>query len=229
MSPAFLTRKGGVALLAVLGAVVVIVTATRTWVTGTVDDAVLGASRLSATGSEVATGVVALALVAGAAAVATTTSGRLVRRVTLAVLALSAVGVVAQVLRVVLAPGTALGPIAARATGRGGSLETHSTATAWPWVALLGAALLLLAGAGALAGMRRWSALSSRYETPAGTDVRGARGERVASDWDRLSAGDDPTAAEHPASSRRRADDSLGDDPGGADERPTGGEVHGSG
>ena len=54
---------------------------------------------------------------------------------------------------------------------------------------------LVLGLVGALAGLRAWGGPSHRYEAPdgGGRDVAGPRGERVASDWDELSAGRDPT------------------------------------
>ena len=67
--------------------------------------------------------------------------------------------------------------------------------TVWPWVALLACAVALLGLVGAVVGMRRWGGPSQRYEVPDGTtpEAAGPRGERVASDWDELSAGRDPT------------------------------------
>ena len=56
--------------------------------------------------------------------------------------------------------------------------------------------MALLGLAGAVVGMRRWGGPSQRYEVPDGSTPAtsaGPRGERVASDWDELSAGRDPT------------------------------------
>ena len=185
------TGKLFVVLVALVGALVLLASGGRTWLTGTVDDAVLGASRVTATGTEVASGLVALALVAAAAAIASTTSGPVMRRVTLAVLALAALGEAIVAGRVALDPGTALGTVAARSAGRTGTLETHAGTTAWPWLALVACALLLLAAVTGWVGAARWRGLGARYETP--TTTAGARGQRVGSDWDRLDAGDDPT------------------------------------
>jgi len=185
------TGKLTVVLLALAGALVLLASGGRTWLTGTVDDAVLGASRVTATGTEVASGLVALALVAGAAAVASTTSGPVMRRVTLAVLALAGLGESVVAGRVALDPQAALGTVAARAAGRTGTLETHASATAWPWLALAACLLLLVAAGCGWSGAPGWRGLGARYETPATT--AGARGQRVATDWDRLDAGDDPT------------------------------------
>lgn len=186
------TGKLFVVLLALASSLVLLASGGRTWVSGTVDDAVLGASRIDATGTEVASGVVALALVALAAAVASTTSGPVLRRVTLAVVALAAVAEGYVVARVAFDPSGALGSVAARSAGRTGTLETHSSATAWPWVDLVACVLLLVAAVGGWVGAPGWRGLGARYETP--TTTAGPRGQRVGTDWDRLDAGEDPTA-----------------------------------
>ena len=196
MSSLRLTSKVSVILLALLGAGTLLASGGRTWVTGTVDDPVLGASRVTGTGSQVASGVVALALVAAAAALASTTSGPVVRRITVVVLALAAVGEAWVASRVAFSPQEALGREAARSLGRTGTLETHASATSWPWVALAACVLLLLAAVGGWFGARGWRGLGARYEAPGGT--AGARGQRVASDWDRLDAGEDPTDRDPP-------------------------------
>ena len=198
MSSSRLTSKLSVVLLALLGSGVLLSSGGRIWVRGTVDDAVLGASRISGTGSEVASGVVALALVGAAAALASATSGPVVRRVTLVVLALAgaAEGFVAA--RVGLAPESSLGAIAAKAAGRTGSIETHATATAWSWLCVVASVLLVVAAVAGWVGAGRWRGLGARYEAPSTSS--GARGQRVATDWDRLDAGDDPTVRDDAAS-----------------------------
>ncbi len=171
------TSKAGVVLLALLGAGLLLASGSRTWVTGTVDDAVLGASRISGTGTQVASGVIALALAAAAAGVASTTSGPVVRRLTLALLALAAAGEAFFTARVLLDPSGVLGSVAAASTGRTGRVETHAVPTVWPWVALVAVVLLLTAAAGGWVGARRWQGLGARYETPGPTPpVRAASG-----------------------------------------------------
>ena len=81
--PDRLTRRGPVALLAVLGAGGLLAAGFRPWVSGRVEDAVLGGSRVVATGAEVAPGLSALALAMAAAAVAVVATGRVARAVSL--------------------------------------------------------------------------------------------------------------------------------------------------
>lgn len=191
MSRLRLTSKAMVILLAVGGGLIVLVSGSRTWVHGSVQDP-LGASQITGTGTEVASGLAALALVGAAAALASATSGRVVRRLALVVLALSAVGLGVLAGRVLHDPSGVMGSVAARAMGRTGSVQTHVSTTLWPWVCLVAAVLLLVAAVGGWVGAASWRGLGARYEAQ-GT-ATGARGQRVASDWDRLDAGDDPTA-----------------------------------
>lgn len=187
------TRVRTVVPAVVLLAGALVVVASRTWVAGTPRAEVVGTRALEATGGEAAPGVVALALAAAAGAVAAATSGRLGRRVSLLLLTLAALGVAVTVGRVVPTHGQTLGELAAKAAGHTGTVAVDAHLTAWAWVATVLAVLLLVATGLAWAGHRGWRGLSDRY---ARTDdaVAGDRGERVGSDWDRLSRGDDPTA-----------------------------------
>ena len=196
-----LSSKGVVVLLALVGAGLLLVSAFRPWVTGAVDD-VLGATRLSATGAEVAPGLTAVALAIGAAAIAIVAAGRIARVIAVVAYALCVAVAAALAVRVLLDPEGVLGPVAASRVGRTGSVETVADATIWPWVALLACLVALLGLAGAVVGIRRWGGPSQRYEVPDGAaaDVAGPRGERVASDWDELSAGRDPTDVGHDGS-----------------------------
>ncbi len=190
-----LSSKGVVVLLALVGAGLLLVSAFRPWVTGAVDDAVLGATRISATGAEVAPGLSAVALAIGAAAIAIVAAGRIVRVVAVVAYAVCVAVAAALAVRVLLDPEGVLGPVAASRVGRTGSVETVADPTVWPWVALLACAVALLGLVGAVVGIRRWGGPSQRYEVGEGSTgvAAGPRGERVASDWDELSAGRDPT------------------------------------
>jgi hypothetical protein len=156
---------------------------------------VLGATRISATGAEVAPGLSAVALAIGAAAIAIVAAGRIARVVAVVAYAVCVAVAAALAVRVLLDPEGVLGPVAASRVGRTGSVETVADPTVWPWVALLACAVALLGLVGAVVGIRRWGGPSQRYEVGEGSTgvAAGPRGERVASDWDELSAGRDPT------------------------------------
>ncbi len=199
--PTRLGRRSSVVLLAALGAGTLLVTGSRAWVSGTVNDAVLGSSTVTATGAEVAPGLSALALVLAAAAIAAVTGGRVVRTLAVALLGAAVALLAFLLVRVVADPAGLLGPVAAASVGRTGSLRTDAAVTAWPWVGWAGTALAALGVVGAVLGSSTWGAPPARYERTAaagsadatGATSTGPRGQRVSSDWDRLSAGIDPT------------------------------------
>lgn len=205
-----LLRKRTVLVLVLLGSAVLLVSGSRVWLQGTVNDAVLGASALRGKGSQVAPGVLAAALVSAAAVVAAATSGRVVRVVSAWATALA--GVLAGVLigAIMVRPGDALGTLAATTTGRTGSVPAHGSITAWVWVAAVAAIALWLGGMAAIVGGHRWSGLSSRYEAPAAADGKASRGRgrrRPESAWDQISRGEDPTSAPGGDPSSARAGD----------------------
>ncbi|UQA96036.1 TIGR02234 family membrane protein [Streptomyces halobius] len=191
-------RSLAFALLAgAAGAGLALLAAGRTWAEGT---AVLaqGALPRSVTGGDV-TGVPgALAVVGLAALVAVFAVRRAGRIAVAALLALSGLGIiVAAVLG--NADTSALREKAQAAVGLSGTDVHHVTHTVWPWVAVAGGVLLLIAGLLALLHGRHWPAMSGKYERTPG----GARGPRRAAAppdldrpeeiWKSLDRGEDPT------------------------------------
>ena len=197
-----LTSKRAVLLLVLLTAGVLLVSGSRVWVNGSVDDPVLGAGSLHGTGSQVARGVLAAALVGAAAVVAAATSGRVVRRLASAVVVLAGALGAAVTVSVIGDPDGALGRVAATGTGRTGDVPAHGSVTLWVWVAALATLLMALGGVAALVGAGRWSGLSSRYDAPSAAgesagDVGAAAPEQAVrrsreSAWEQLSRGEDP-------------------------------------
>lgn len=178
-----LTSKGSVLVLVVVAASATLISGARQWVSGSVNDAVLGSGAIQGTGSDVAPAVMAAALVGLASAVVAATSGRVLRIVAgWATLLAAALGV-AVVVSVLADPDAVLGRLASVGTGRSGALAVHSQVSAWVWVALAALLVMGLGGIAALTGGSRWSGLSSRYDA----------GQESLPTWDRLSRGDDPT------------------------------------
>lgn len=194
-----LTSKRTVLVLVLAAASVVLLSGSQEWVSGSVDDVVLGPGALHGTGSEVAPGALAAALVGLASAVVAATSGRVVRVVAACSALLAGLLGAAVVLSVLLDPGGALGRLAAAGTGRSGILEARGQAGAWAWAALAATAGMVLGGLGALAGRRRWRGLSGRYDVAAPVAVSppaepAAPPASSAAIWDQISRGEDPTA-----------------------------------
>lgn len=185
-----------------LTGLLVVVLATRPWVTGRTGDAVLAARGLTVTGDQAAPGLVALALVCLAASVAVLTAGRRLRQVSAALLTLAALGVLALTAGVLRDPSSALAAGSGPGALGAGAAATTGSLTPWPWAALLAGALLTALGALSLAAGRRWEGLSSRFERPSADspDVSAEGGAdvpqpapREATTWDALSEGLDPT------------------------------------
>jgi uncharacterized membrane protein (TIGR02234 family) len=181
------TSKRTVLLLVLAAACVVLVSGSREWVSGSVDDAVLGASALHGKGSDVAPGALAAALVGMASAVAAATSGSVMRVVAACCALMAAVLGATGVISVLLDPDGALGRLAAAGTGRSGTIAAHGHVGGWAWAALASMLVMGLGGVGALVSARRWHGLSSRYEA-------GKPAAAPESAWDQLSHGEDPTA-----------------------------------
>lgn len=181
-----MTSKRSVFVVGLVAVLLLLLSASRTWVTGSIADAFLQQAKVSVGGSSAAPLVTASALVGAAAVIALLTAGRIARLIATAATALAGVLALVGTLAVVRDPAGTVRDHAASSTGRTGDAVAYGGLTFWPWVAVFGAVLLVGAGLQAVIGGRRWSGLSSRYDAPAPR-------VRQTSAWDRLNAGEDPT------------------------------------
>ncbi|MFF8018258.1 TIGR02234 family membrane protein [Streptomyces sp. NPDC007929] len=187
-----------VALLSgALGAAVALLATRQQWSQGTATVAG-GAFPLTAKGSDVTGVPAALAIVGLAALVAVFAVRRAGRFVVSALLALSGVGIVAAAL-LGASDSAALDEQAAQASGDASASVDALSHTAWPYVAVVGGVLILLAGLLALRYGRLWPAMSGRYER--GTTPQPRRKapavdpDRPEDLWKALDRGEDPTGA----------------------------------
>lgn len=117
-------------------------------------------------------------------------------------------------------------PAVTDATGVAGAAPTAElvasvAVTPWPWVAVLGGIVLVLASLAVLLTGRHWPVSSRRYsdsrladEGAAAPEVERPASDRAIDDWDGLSRGDDPTDDGSPTG---EVDDATGDEsPSGA-------------
>jgi uncharacterized membrane protein (TIGR02234 family) len=184
-------------LLLLAGAGLVLLAASRTWVTAVADGGLARASEVGVSGGTASAGVPALALVALAGAVVLMIGGRALRLGVAVLLLLAGVGVMALVLGVAADPGSAVRSAVSAATGtQGGTGARDVRTTGWLWPAGAGGLLLVAGGGSALATGRSWPGASARYERTgaAGADPDPNAPAGEASAWDALSRGDDPTA-----------------------------------
>ncbi|MGN6412832.1 Trp biosynthesis-associated membrane protein [Flexivirga sp.] len=179
--------KRSVLLTGALAVILLVAANTRTWVNGSVTDAVLQGAHTAASGSKASPALLAAALVGAAAVLATLTTGRVARWIAAVITLIAGVVAVVAVVVVVRDPVKAISDVATTMTGHTGDRQVTADLTVWPWIALLGGVLLVLTGALAIIGARSWAGLSSRYDAP--TAAKATR----RSDWDMLSEGEDPT------------------------------------
>ncbi|WP_431842533.1 Trp biosynthesis-associated membrane protein [Calidifontibacter indicus] len=179
--------KRNVLTSAFVFAVVALGLTTRPWVSGTVVDTITGTTKATVKGSTAAPTAFAGALVALAAVIALLSARRVGR--TIAGVALALAGALT-------AYGAGRSAFSAKSVlenwvdGSGGHADakvTASAATGWVWPTLACGILLVLLGVIALIEGRRWSGLGEKYDAPTAPKE---------SDWDQLSAGKDPTAAD---------------------------------
>ncbi|NNG41222.1 Trp biosynthesis-associated membrane protein [Flexivirga sp. ID2601S] len=182
-----LATKRTVLLSGVLAVALLLLANSRTWVEGSVSDAVVQSAHTTASGGKAAPAVLAATLVGAAAVLAAITTGRIARWIAAVIAVLAGVVAIVATLVVIRGPKGALRDSATSLTGHTGDQAVTAHLTFWPWVGLLGGVLLLLTGGLAVIGARAWSGLSSRYDAPA------ARKAATRSDWDLLSDGEDPT------------------------------------
>ncbi|KOG51331.1 membrane protein [Streptomyces griseoflavus] len=198
--PAKPARSGKSLALALIagaaGAAVVLLASGRTWARAT---AVVAQGELpqTASGQDV-TGVPGALAIVGLAALVALFAVRGAGRIAVAaLLTLSGLGTVVGAYLGISDTG-ALREKAATATGLSDAGVHDVSHTFWPWAAVVGGLLLLVAGVLALLYGRQWPAMSGRYER-AGAAPRGPR-RRAAADpdrpeemWKSLDRGEDPT------------------------------------
>ncbi|WP_406446213.1 TIGR02234 family membrane protein [Streptomyces sp. NBC_01613] len=191
-------RSLAIALLCgALGAAVALLATRQRWSEGTTTVAG-GAFPLTAKGSDVTGVPAALAIVGLAALVAVFAVRKSGRLLVSALLALSGAGTVAAAL-LGISDSSALDEQAAQAAGDTSATVHALSHTAWPYVAAVGGALLLVAGLLALRYGRQWPAMSGRYERGGAPKPR-RRAAAVDPDrpeeiWKALDRGEDPTGA----------------------------------
>ncbi|MGV9453890.1 TIGR02234 family membrane protein [Streptomyces sp. NPDC003635] len=186
-----------VALLSgALGAAVALLATRQRWSEGTATVAG-GDFPLTARGSDV-TGVPASLAIVGLAALVAVFAVRRVGRVFVAgLLALSGAGTIAAAL-FGAGDSSALDEKAAEATGDTAATVASLSHTAWPYVAVAGGVLMLIAGLLALRYASAWPAMSSRYERSGAPRPRKAPvvdPDRPEDLWKALDRGEDPTGA----------------------------------
>lgn len=185
-----LSRKPVVVLAGLVAALALFACSAATWVAATAETT-LEPVAVDVAGSDAAPAVTALGLVAAAGALALAVTGRALRTVVAAVVALAGVGALVATAAVLADPAGAARPVVGETTGMVGAGGEH-VLTVWPWLAAVAALLVTACGVWALVAGRGWSA-ARRYERPGAGPGERPRGDEIDS-WDALTEGRDPTA-----------------------------------
>lgn len=190
-------RKGTVVLATVIFTLIAFASTTQTWLQVRLPQDAVQTPDIQVPGSEAATAVTAFALVALAAALAVSISGKTARMIISGVLVVAGGGIVWNSLRVLADPVGAAAPAIGNAIGVSSGSGAGITATAMPWAAVVAGLLLVLAAVWIGIAGRSWGR-SRRYENVTAVDTRRdvaattAHADEIDS-WDRLTKGEDPT------------------------------------
>lgn len=201
-------RKSRVVLLTIVSAGIVFASTTQTWLHVDLPEQAVPTEDLAIPGSDAATAVTALALVALAGAIASTIAGRVLRTVIGVIIFAAAGGIIASALAVTVNPASAAESEIAEAIGIIGS-SARTTVTVFPAIGVAGGGLLAVSAVVVLAAGRYWTS-SKRFETSTTSTTGKADGaggpdtgdgsatepepdvDEIES-WDQLSRGSDPT------------------------------------
>lgn len=216
-APGAAARRPGrrMTVLAGTGLSALLIGASRTtWTEATAPDLTGSVQSVAVPGTEAAPVVLAMAIVALAAALATSLSSAWVRFVTGPVLIAAGLGAAWAALGVRWDPVSASGASVATATGVVGS-EVAASATVWPLLALLLALVVSGTGVVVLVAGRTWPT-GSRYRSPAVAAPSDPSRDPAAA-WDALTRGEDPSvgpggedAGPSPVSPERPVDGAAG-------------------
>lgn len=216
-------------LLAIFASALVLTASTQTWYTLHLTASSGHVGTLTVAGSDAAPAIAALSLAGVAFGAALALAGRILRYV-LAVLGVvlgaSIVGSTASAIGDPIGSGIA---VVTKATGVAGdasvrAIVSHADATVWPALALTGGIALIVSAALVLATGHLWPVSSRRYgattaepsahhdgpeddENLSAADRRARARDAAIGDWDELSRGDDPTAADEADADDDEADD----------------------
>ncbi|WP_173924119.1 Trp biosynthesis-associated membrane protein [Agromyces sp. Marseille-P2726] len=198
-----------VILVSVVGSALVLLSWSQTWFDLELTDAAAhGAGETIAVPGSIASPALAALALAGFALVAALAIAGPGIRLMLGILEVVLGGCILLAASMSLGnPVGAVSPAVTEATGVSGSVPTAelvaaADATAWPGAALVGGALVVLAGVAVLVTGMRWPASARRYrgarlaDADDAADAAGAdraASDRAIDDWDDLSRGDDPT------------------------------------
>ena len=191
-----LLGKRNVILAAVVGAVLTLATSTRTWINVVPETTSVKIPQIVVAGSDAATAVAALAVVALAGSVAAAIAGRVARWIIAVVILGAGIGITGSALAAALNPVGAAASKVGDATGLK-TVTADYAVTMWPWIAVAAGAWLVASSVLLAVAGRGWVSSQKYARADAAPGTEAPAGDEVEMDqingWDSLSRGEDPT------------------------------------
>ncbi|MGP5687710.1 Trp biosynthesis-associated membrane protein [Glutamicibacter ardleyensis] len=184
------------ALLGMLGALLGLWTATRTWITVDVESGTVQVPQIIVAGSTAAASVTAVCVAVLAGALALLIAGKIARYVIGVITVLAGASVITSGISALANPQAAAASTVAEATGLTTSAGEYAVSV-WPTITVLAGVIIVLQGLLVLVISGRWKK-SSKYDrkvSTAGQPPADAQSRGI-SDWEQLSKGEDPTTGE---------------------------------
>ncbi|PRB72202.1 Trp biosynthesis-associated membrane protein [Arthrobacter sp. MYb213] len=184
------------ALLGVLGALLGLWTATRTWITVDVESGTVQVPQIVVDGSTAAASVTAVCVAVLAGALALLIAGKIARYIIGVITVLAGASVITSGISTLANPQAAATSAVAEATGLTTSAGDYAVSV-WPTITVLAGVIIVLQGLLVLVISGRWKK-SSKYDRKVSTAGQPPADpqSRGISDWEQLSKGEDPTTGE---------------------------------
>ena len=182
------------AFLGALGAVIVLWSATRTWITVDVQSGTVQIPQIVVDGAAAAAATTALSIAVLAGSLALLIAGKISRYNIAAICLLAGLAIISAGVATLADPQAAAFTAVSTATGLAQNAAEYSV-SAWPAVAIAGGALICVQAVLVLAVARSWAVKADKYSRSAGKTAAEPKdaSSRNISSWEQLSDGEDPT------------------------------------
>lgn len=192
-----LSTARNLAFLGALGALLGLWSATRTWITVDVQSNSVQIPQIVVDGATAAASVTALSIVVLAGALALLIAGKISRYIIGAISLLAGVAMIVAGITPILDPEGTAAVSVSTATGLAQNVGNYAV-SAWPSVVILGAVLIILEALLVLSRSHIWPTKADKYARRAAKRSVEPKDEssRNISNWEQLSAGEDPTELE---------------------------------
>jgi uncharacterized membrane protein (TIGR02234 family) len=192
-----LTSARNLAFFGMIGALIGLWSATRTWITVDVVSSSVQIPQIVIDGATAAASVTAVCVVVLAGSLALLIAGKIARYIIAAICLLAGATVIVAGIGALKDPQAAASTVVSEATGLAQNAGEY-TLTVWPALAVLAGVLIALQAVLVFSFASRWPTKASKYDRQAAktaVEPKDASSRNIAN-WEQLSAGEDPTSGE---------------------------------